>query len=132
MSNKTWYIIWGVLYALCAGMGFIPSPEGLQYWALVALAVFFFLPGAVLLRRAVGAGDAKTCRLIWILSLCSLVGTMVMVIVNFLSFNASEAAGIAMHILLVVISVPMVCGQIWALSLFLWACLLMVSRKKAK
>ena len=31
------------------------------------------------------------------------------------------------YVLLAVVSAPMLCGQIWVISLFLWACLLMVS-----
>ena len=111
MSNKTLYIIWGILYALCAGMGLIPAPTGAQYGALVTLSLFFFLPGAVLLYRAVRKNDIPALKRIRLLSICSLGLTTVMVIVNFLSFDASEAAGMAVYILLAIVSAPMLCAE---------------------
>ena len=127
MSNKTLSIFWAILYGICVAMSFFPTPTGSQYGALVALSIFFFLPGAVLLYRAVKKGDRKILSRIRLLSIFSLALTMVMVSINFLSFEASEAAGMAVYILLAVVSAPMLCGQIWVISLFLWACLLMVS-----
>jgi len=35
-----------------------------------------------------------------------------------------------LHIMLVIVSSPMVCSGNWALSLFLWACLLVASLRK--
>lgn len=127
MSNKMLSIIWGGLYVLCVAMSFFSSPQGAQYGALVLLGMIFFVPGAVLLYRGVKSDNERICRWICLLSAVSLFATLVMIIVNFLTYNASEAVGMAMYILLAVVSAPMLCGQVWALSLFLWACLLMVS-----
>ena len=40
--------------------------------------------------------------------------------------------GNALFGVLIVVSSPMVCSGYWALSLFLWACLLMVSHSLVK
>ena len=53
--------------------------------------------------------------------------TALLLVVNFLTAVRSEALGNAVHAILVVVSSPMVCSGHWAMSLFLWACLLMAS-----
>jgi len=127
MSNKMLSVIWGALYALCVGMSFFNEPQGVQYGALMLLGMIFFVPGAVLLYRGVTRDNIQICRRICLLSAVSLAATLVMIIVNFLTYDASQAVGMAMYILLAAVSAPMLCMQVWALSIFLWACLLMVS-----
>lgn len=127
MKNSHWYLIWAGMFLLCAVLGFIPSPEGFLYGLCVAISVLFFLPPAVLLYRAVKEKDRNTFRRIRNLSLISLVGTVVLFIGNILSVSASEALGDVLYWLLILVSSPMTCARIWVLSLFLWACLLMVS-----
>ena len=129
MRNKTLVILWAAAYCLCAALSFFPSPAGAQYGALVVLALLFFLPGWMLLHRAIQAGDRAACRRIRLLSACSLGLTVLAIIGNFLTYSASETAGMVMHVLLVLVSVPMVCGQVWVMSLFLWACLLLTSHR---
>ena len=129
MRNRTLVISWAVAYCLCAALSFFPTPAGAQYTALVLLALLFFLPGGMLLHRAIRAGNQVICRRIRLLSACSLGLTMLTIIGNFLTYSASATAGMVMHVLLVLVSVPMVCGQVWILSLFLWACLLLTSHR---
>lgn len=124
MTDKTLYIFWGGLFALCAGLGFLPEAS----WATMLVSILFFLPPAMLLRR----GKADTVKLIRNLSILSLALTAVLLVVNFLTAVRSEALGSLVHCLLVVVSSPMVCSGHWAMSLFLWACLLMVSLRKLK
>ena len=64
--------------------------------------------------------------------LVSILLTLVMLLINFLSFEAADAAGIVLNALLILVSVPMVCSGAWVLSLFLWAILLMVCLKFGK
>ena len=128
-SNKLYYIIWAALYVLCAGLSFIPEPAGALKGFMTALSLGFFVPPAVILYRAVRAQRYQTVALIRYLSLGSLVLTFVLLLLNFLSFGASAAAGSMVYWLLILASVPMVCSGAWILSLFLWACLLMVSLK---
>ena len=99
---------------------------------MVTLSLAFFVPPAMLLYRAVPREDWQTIRRIRNLSILSLGSTMTMLILNFLSVGASAAVGNVLYWLLILVSAPMVCGQFWAVSLFLWACLLMVSIAQLK
>ena len=123
MTGKTLFALWGALFALCAGLGFL-QPSAVT--ALAALA--FFVPPAVLLRR----GAENDVKLIRNLSALSLGLTAVLLILNFAAALSSELLGNAVHAVLVIVSSPMVCSGHWAMSLFFWACLLMVSLGKRK
>ena len=128
MKHKLLFALWGVLFIICAVLGFMP--EGT---APVA-ALIFFLPPAVLLYRAGKQGDRACVKLICALAALSLVLTVALLVGNVLSVSASEWVGTALYYLLVIVSAPMVCSGYWALSLFLWACLLVagmgILRKK--
>lgn len=129
MNQKTLYALWGGMFILCAGLGFIPEPTGALQWLLTALSVSFFIPPFLLLHKAHQAQDRAVIQLIRNLSALSLLLTLVLLLVNFLSLMAPEILGNLLYILLVIVSAPMVCAQYWVLSLFLWACLLMVTLK---
>ena len=121
MNKKTLSAAWALLFILCAGLGFIPNPTGLGRAVLVIVAVCAFIPPFLLLRQ----GDRDTKKLIRNLAAISLGLTVVMLILNFLSIFLPETAGNILYAVLVIVSSPMVCGQYWVLSLFLWACLLL-------
>lgn len=124
MSKKTIYIVWAALFAACAGLGFVPEPEGWVRWALSALALCFFVPPLYLLYRAQREGDRGTAALVRNLAALSLGLTMLTLILNFLCAVGSERVGNMLYYLLTIVSAPMICGGHWAGSLFLWACLL--------
>ena len=126
MNKKMLFTLWGVLFILCAGLGFISVPEGAVKGLMTALSVLFFLPPVLLLWKA----DRETSLLIRNLSLLSLGVTLVTLILNFVMAVSSEFLGNVLHYILVIVSAPMICSGYWVLSLFLWACLLMVSLKK--
>ena len=128
MNKKLLFALWGILYILCAGLGFLPQPEGIRRFLLTALAVVFFLPPAILLAT----GDPQSRKLIRNLSIASLSLTVVLIIANMLSIRGSTALGDGLYAMLIVISSPMVCGGNWLISLFLWACLLTVSIQHSK
>ena len=128
MNKKILFVLWGILFILCAGLGFIPAPAGALKGLMTALSVLFFLPPALLLYRA----DRETAMLIRNLSLLSLGVTLVTLILNFVLAVSSETLGNILHYILVVVSAPMVASGYWVLSLFLWACVLMVSLKMLK
>lgn len=135
MKKSMYFSLWGGLFILCAGLGFISEPRGFLKWVLVALAAAFFLPPALLARNAAREKDFVTLRLIRNLSIASLALTVAVLIGNFLSVMAPEAVGNALYIMLVIVSVPMVCGRYWLMSLFLWAFLMLycmgkLTRKK--
>ncbi len=126
--NKKWlYALWGGLFIVCGLLGFIPEPEGALGWGMTALSVLFFLPPAVLLYQAHRDGNRNDSRLIRNLSALSLAMTLTVLILNLVLAVSSERIGRFLHYVLVVVSSPMLCSGYWALSLFLWACLLMAS-----
>ena len=43
MTEKKLYMLWGVLFILCAALGFIPEPEGLLKALLVLVSILFFV-----------------------------------------------------------------------------------------
>ncbi len=132
MSNKTLFILWAALFALCAALGFLPEPEGAAGVVLTGLALVSFVPPAVLLYRAVHHGDRHTVLLIRNLAGLSLGLTLGLLMLNFWSALGSETLGAILYGLLVVVSSPMICSGHWAMSMFLWACLLMVSLRYRK
>jgi uncharacterized membrane protein SirB2 len=135
MSNSVLYALWGVLYAVCAGLGFLKAPgEGMQF-VMTVLSVALFVPAFLLNYRAADQGDKRTLKIVRNLSFCWLMLACLLLVANFLSvLSASEALGTVLHIALSIVSVPMgSSGGI--ISLFLWACLLYTSipgRKKKK
>ena len=132
MKKSTLYALWACLFIICAALGFIPEPEGAVKILMRLLALAFFVPPAVLLYQARKEQDTYLLRLIRNLSALSLGATMVLLVANVLSALGSIALGNVLHCILVIVSSPMVCGGSWALSLFLWACLLMTSLRMTK
>ena len=127
MSNKSLYSLWGVLFIICAALGFIPVPSDAVQRVFTAVSVLFFLPPVVLLYRAGKANDRSVPLLIRSLSLASLGLTLLVLIFSVLSAVQSEFWGNMLHGILTIVSTPMICSGYWVLSLFLWACLLVYS-----
>ncbi len=131
MNQKKLLALWAAMFILCAGLGFIQLPVGGLKVFLIAAAVAFFIPPALLIRSSVNRKRPYRDMLLLIrnLSLFSLIATTLVLLLNFLSVTWPGFVGDALYGLLVVISTPMICGQYWLISLFLWACLLMVCLK---
>lgn len=132
MKKPQLFALWAILFIICAGLGFIPEPEGAGKILCTLASVVFFLPPAVLLFRAAKVGDRNTLRLIRNLSAASLGATLVLLVANVLSALGSRLLGNVLYAMLVIVSSPMICSGSWALSLFLWACLLMASLRLLK
>lgn len=127
------YLVWGVLFFATAVLGLVyPAAEGVLKAVLQVLSVLFFLPPCLILVKAKAEGSAKHRAIIRNLSLASLIGTLVMLVVNLRSVGYLAATGKVLHIILTIISAPMICSSVYALSLFLWAALLMGSFGKSK
>ena len=128
MSNTLLYALWGTLYALCAGLGFVAAPGATLRLLMIALSLTHFLPPFLLNRK----GDRRTLTLvrnlsgIWLILACGLL------VGNFLSVLASETVGNILHALLTVVASPLVCSDSWALTIFLWACVFFHARAKLK
>lgn len=132
MKKSSLMAVWGIFYIICAGLGFIPEPEGAVRIFLTVISVLFFVPPAILLYDAFSDRDRKTILLIRRLSALSLGVTLVLLIANFLAALTSEWLGTVLHVLLAICSAPMFCSNYWILSLFLWAVLLVSSMQKWK
>ena len=130
MDQKSLFALWGILFIVCAGLGFIPEPEGALRFFLLLMALSFFVPPALMLYQAKREHDIHTRQLVRNLSALSLGLTAALLVANFLGAAASETLGTVLHYMLVIVSSPMFCSGYWALSLFLWACLLMASLGK--
>ena len=112
---------------LCTIFGFIDTDNSLLKAIFALFSMGFFLPGGILLYEAVTDKDRKTVRIIRGISIASLTLTAVFIILNALTLPSTEAVGDRMNVLLIILSTPMFASQVWVLSLFLWACLLMGS-----
>ena len=132
MNKKLLFTLWGILYILCAGLSFIPVYNSATRFLMNLLAILFFLPGGILLMVAKKEKDNRNLKLIRNLALASLGLTTVLLIANFLSVQWSPALGDALYAVLAIVSTPMICGGNWLFSLFLWACLLIVSHQTCK
>ena len=132
MKKQVLFGLWAGLFIVCAGLGFIPEPEGSVRILLTLISLVFFVPPAVLVYDAVKAADKHTLLLVRNFSAVSLGLTALLLVLNFLSVLGSEGLGTFLYYVLVIVSSPMVCCGSWALSLFLWACLLMASLQMLK
>lgn len=132
MKKKVLYYVWGGMFLLCGLLGFIQEPQGAARAALTVLSLLFFCPPAALLHGAKAAGDRRTITLLRNLSALSLILTGLLIVLNFLSAFGSDKLGVFLNALLTLVSSPMMCSGYWVLSLFLWAVLLVLSRKSLK
>ena len=129
MKNQFLYALWGALFILCAGLGFIPEPAGALSVLLTGLSILFFLPPAVVVWKGRREKDRQGLMLVRNLSIVSLGLSATLIIANFLVAFRSELLGDILHGVLVVVSSPMICSGHWAMSLFFWACLLIASAR---
>lgn len=132
MKQSFLYALWGALFILCAGLGFVPSPGSALRILMTLLSVAFFIPGVLLLKQAQRSGNPAAAIVVRNLSMASLVLSALLIVANFLSALAGAWLGSFLHILLVIVSSPMVCSGFWALSLFLWACLMIAAARIVK
>lgn len=127
MEKSILKALWAGMFILCAVLGFVPEPEGFDLWMMVTLAVLFFVPPALLLYKAWKDRDTRELRLVRVIALISLIGTVVLLVANILSAIGSQMLGKILYWALIIFSTPMVCGQYYVLSLFLWALVLMTA-----
>lgn len=127
MKKTVLFALWGGLFVISAALGLADNTNA-GLW----VSILFFLPPSLLLYDARKAGDKSAVLLIRNLAALSLGLTLVLLILNVVFAVKSQAVGNFLHGILGVVSTPMLASGYWALSLFLWACLLMVGRKLAK
>lgn len=125
-TKKIW-IAWAVLYGICTVLAFIPTISGTLSGLMILLSIGFFVPGAMLIREGKSRRDRGLLKKVRNVCLLSLGLTLAGILLNFLSVNGSAALGTVAYWFLILVSTPMVCAQIWLISMFLWAFLLMAT-----
>jgi len=129
VNKKQLSILWGVIYLLTVCMGAIPDPGNVLRAFLALAAIGFFVPPGVLLYRSYQEKDPVPAKWIFWISIASLCLTTVFLVANILSVFLPEGVGNVLYAFLLLVSAPMVASQVWVLSMFAWACLMVVSRK---
>ena len=124
MKKSTLYYIWLGAFWVCFGLSLIAAPSKPLQTVMTIFSVAFFVPPAWLMVQAKMEEDHKTVKLLRKIAILSLSVTVLMFIINIMSMAWSEAFGNFLYYALTFVSVPMVCSGHYALSLFLWACLL--------
>ena len=132
MKKKGLFVLWGVLFVSCAGLGFVPQPAGALKWLLGLLGLVFFAPPVLLLARAQESSDRAVAALVRNLAIASLVLTLLALVGNVLSLLGGVKLGNVLNAVLAIVSTPMFCSQIWVLSIFCWAFLMIAANKLLK
>lgn len=130
MDKRILHIWWAAMYILCACLGFIQERSAGVQTVLTLVSLVFFAPPVCLLVQAARRKDGKELKLLRNLSLLSLGLTLFALVLAIAT--APRGAAFAVNAVLTVVSVPMYCGKVWALSLLLWACLLLASMEVGK
>lgn len=132
MTNQKIMMTWAFLYGICAALGFFPNPTGAFAGFMIVMSVAFFIPPAILAFRGVRGKDYVLLEKLKYISLIWLGMTTLLVCLNFLSVEASQAAGKVLYWILILVSAPMICCGTWVVPIFLWGCLLTVCLQYGK
>lgn len=127
LTEKRLYWFWAGMYVLCAALGFMTEVTGFIKGLLVNFSLVFFVPGGILLYLGIRENNRKAIlRIRWIAAI-SLGLTALLLLLNVMSVLFPQWLGTVLYVMLGLVSAPMLCSQYWALSLFLWASLLMAT-----
>ena len=124
------YIVWAVLYCACVGFSFVDPDNAGEKAFLVLLSVGFFVPPYILVFRAKKQENRKTVKILRWICIGVLALSLVLLTLNILSVKFSSQTGLLLYVMLAMFAPPLACARQWALSLFLWACLMMLTRQK--
>lgn len=124
MKKTVLYPAWAALYVLCTVLGGIPGAQGAWQILGYLFSAVFFVPGFLLLWDGRKRSDRKQLRIVFCIAAASLALTLVFLICNLLSATASQSVGDALHVVLMLVSTPMLCAPSWVFSLFFWSFLL--------
>lgn len=121
------YGIWIVIYIVAVLLSLLNQAQGAVLVLMQLYSLAFFIPGAILAVDAVKRRDNKQLKRLRVISILSLALTLALLVANFLSVGGSAQLGRILNSFLILVSAPMLISFNWAVSLFLWACLLMVT-----
>ena len=123
MKKKSFiYVIWAVWYLCCLLLSMGAEPSGMAKVPFVVVGITTYAPPLYLLYLS--KKDAKTIKLVRTISIASLATFVVLYALNIMSVNWSAAAGTVLYYMMVVLCAPVMCGQFFIVSLYLWGCLL--------
>ncbi len=125
MKQKTICLLWLFLYIICIGLGTLEYDIlPLQIFQGIFAAAFYVPPVLLVLE---GLKNRKYLILPRIVSIVSLSLTLVLMIAQVFSVYASEATGNLLNQLYILVAAPMHCLPYGFISIFLWACLLLLT-----
>ena len=130
-KNTILYIIWAVLYCACVGFSFISEPTAGERVFLIVLSAGFFVPPYALVYESIKKQDRKAIKTLRLICICVLVLALILLVLNILSVNYSARTGLVLYVLLAMFAPPLACAEQYALSLFLWACLMMLTLQRS-
>ena len=130
MKKTVLYSIWGVLYCACVGFSFVSPTNAGGKAFLVILSLGFFVPPYILLFQAKKQENRKVIKTLRWISISVLVLAMILLALNILSVKFSAQTGLLVFVMLAMLAPPLACAQQFALCLFLWACLMMLTLQK--
>ena len=132
-NKKTFlYISWALLYCACIPLGFVKVQSLGEKAVLMAISILFFLPPFWLYFLAKKENHHKTIKILRWLSIGSLALTLILLIANIASVLGSAVLGRVLYVLLVLVSVPLAASHTWALSLYFWAILMVLTLPKLR
>ena len=127
MKQKLIYLLWLFLYIICVGLGTITESILVLDIFRGLFAVLFYVPGVLLVLEGLKKGQRKYLVQIRVISIVSLVLTLGFMIANIASVYATKAVGNTLNQLYILAAAPMHCLPYGFISIFLWACLLMLT-----
>ncbi len=126
MKQKLIYLLWLFLYIICAGLGTLEEEILLLQLFQGLFAALFYVPPVLLVVE--GLKKRKYLLQLRVLSILSLVLTLGFMIAQIASAAyGSEAAGTTLNQLYILVAAPMHCLPYGFISIFLWACLLILT-----
>ena len=127
MKQKCIYLLWLFVYIICVGLGTLYEDILVLQIFQGLFAVLFFVPPVLLVLEGLKAGQKKYLVQIRVISILSLALTLAFMIANIAAVYASEAVGNTLNQIYILVAAPMHCLPYGFISIFLWACLLMLT-----
>ena len=127
MKQRFVYLLWLFLYIVCVGLGTIPERMLLLDLFRGLFALLFYVPPVLLVLEGLKEGQRRYLVQLRIISIVSLSLTLIFIIANMLSVYASTAVGNTLYQIFILVAAPYHCFPYGFISLFLWACLLMLT-----
>ena len=117
------YGVWIVFYIVAVLLSLLNAPG-----VLVRIySILFFVPGVLLAVWAAKEKNKKQIKRLRTICITSLVLTTVMLVVSFLTVNAASQTTRIVNSIFIILSEPLWISPSWVLSVFLWACVLMIT-----